>query len=79
MGAKERTGARDGYTPRLYPSRAPVLSCVHLFPSASYAGQRHCLHLAYDLTQRSRGRTYELNSKVENADQLKQFVQFSAY
>ena len=32
---------------------------------------RHCLHfssLAYDLTQRSRGRIYELNAKVERSD-----------
>ena len=42
---------------------------------------RHCLHfcsLAYDLPNRSSGRIYELNAKVERADSVEQFVQFSA-
>ena len=42
---------------------------------------RHCLlfsSLAYDLTHRSRGGIYELNAKVERADKVGQFVQFSA-
>ena len=34
--------------------------------------------LAYDLTHRSRGRIYELNSKAERADYFEQFVQFSS-
>jgi len=31
-----------------------------------------------DLPNRSRGRIYEINAKVERADQVEQFVQFSA-
>ena len=34
--------------------------------------------LAYDLTHRSRGRIYELNSKAERAHYFEQFVQFSS-
>ena len=42
----------------------------------------HCLHfssLTYDVTHRSHGHLYQLNSKVERALYLEQFVKFSAF
>ena len=35
---KDTQALGNKWSPRVSPSRAPVLSCVHLFPSACYAG-----------------------------------------
>ena len=64
--------------PRGFAARSRVLARL---ASVAQIGERHCLHfssLEYDLTHRSRGRIYELNAKVERADKVGQFVQFSA-
>ena len=88
VGEREKGGARGRHACLLLAR--PFFLCP-LLPSACYAGylhgsalhsiRRYCLHfssLAYDLTHRSRGRIYELNAKVERADKVGQFVQFSA-
>ena len=40
LWAKERTGAREGDTPRVSPSRAPVFSCAHHFQEPATQASR---------------------------------------